>query len=156
MCNSFTNYVVRRLMVLMVVLMVLLVSQVSWWPLLRDKLSQPVAVAELDDQTEEKTGHCEAHGGLWRSERPDSESGAIFILSPPLPSSLLVKHNVSLGKFYISQVQFISISLFKRNYSHWTNIWEHFILSRLTVTCLSKNHQWTIDRILEYYMYMGI
>ena len=79
---------------LVVELMVLLVSQVSWGPLLRDKLSQPVAVAELDDQTEEKTGHCEAHGGLWRSERPDSESGAIFILSPPLPSPHLSSSNI--------------------------------------------------------------
>ena len=88
MCNSFTNYVVRRLMMLMEVLMVLLVSQVSWWPLLRDKLSQPVAVAELDDQTEEKTGHCEAHGGLWRSERPE------LYLYSPLPSPHLSSSNI--------------------------------------------------------------
>ena len=128
-------------MVLVVELMVLLVSQVSWGPLLRDKLSQPVAVAELDDQTEEKTGHCEAHGGLWRSERPDSESGAIFILSPPLPSSLLVKHNVSLGKFYISHVQFIFYFIVQEKLFSLNEYLRTFYLIQTDCYVPIKNHQ---------------
>ena len=82
--NSFTNDGVRGAVILRI-------SQVSWRPLLRDELSQPVAPGGQDGQTEDEAGAdcCEAHGSLWRSE--GLVSGPIFILSPHLISP----HNIS-------------------------------------------------------------
>ena len=96
--NSFTNDGVRGAVILRI-------SQVSWRPLLRDELSQPVAPGGQDGQTEDEAGAdcCEAHGSLWRSEGlarcPDQ------YLYSHLSSSHLISSHLSLGKFYISPGQ---------------------------------------------------